>query len=386
VFNRKKKPLHLVLATVLTAVVAVTAAFSLPAACTPARAADLLSSYEALKNNPANQEFLDRLFAAEAGATAADLESFLHDLDNELREGETLTEANFNSEMFSTLQNVITWREHRTIFKALSEAFSEEISYTLSSGQLHPSLVPLRDAVRDSLLGTTSPDDNSPGDGGSGNGGPGTGDAREEDDKDADAPDPEQDENGTTSPAPISYRFTDLEGHWAQEKVEKMAAAGLVAGVSLDHFEPRRPITRAEFTTLLVRALSIPTSGQLRGRFEDVAASAWYFAPVNAATGAGLVSGVTATRFEPQQPITREQLAVMVAGALEAQGKTTIAGSDLGRLSIFQDRQHISPWAQKGVAATVAASLIQGRPEGTFAPRDHATRAEAATLLYNLMQ
>jgi hypothetical protein len=76
----------------------------------------------------------------------------------------------------------------------------------------------------------------------------------------------------------------------------------------------------------------------------------------------------------------------MVAGALEAQGKTTIAGSDLGRLSIFQDRQHISPWAQKGVAATVAASLIQGRPEGTFAPRDHATRAEAATLLYNLMQ
>jgi hypothetical protein len=383
VFNRKKKPLHLVLATVLTAVVAVTAVFSLPAACTPARAAGLLSSYEALKNNPANQDFLDRLFAAEAGATAADLESFLHDLDSELRAGGTLTEANFNSKMFSSIKEVVTWREHRTIFKALSEAFPEEIALALS-GQLHSSLEPLRNAVRDSVLGTTPPENNSPGGDGGGDGtGTGTGDAKEEEGENADTTDPEQDENGTESHVPASPVFSDLQGHWAQEKVEKLAAAGLVAGVSPDSFEPQRPITRAEFTTLLVRILATPTSGQLRGHFEDVAAGTWYFASVNAAANAGLVSGVTPTRFEPKQPITREQLAVMLARAMAAQGKTTTAGED--QLLIFRDRQQISAWARNDVAATVAAGLVKGRPDGSFAPLAHATRAEAATLLYNLV-
>lgn len=558
-FYRKKKPLYIFLAVSLAVMVAVPGVFCPPAGPTSALAADIMSSYQALKKDPTSQVFLDRLY--EAGATEADLESFLNDLDGELRRGESLTEANFNSRMFSVLKEVVTW--HPVIFKALSVGFPEEISYTLDKKELHPSLVPLRNAAADSLLGTTPPDDKSSGGGGGGGGGGGEGAPADRDtveqkisdqlergasrielepsgssdeivipgsaikkvneadkelhlkfdavkiklpvgvisisdqtrfslsakavkrsqaskavsalsrgqklagdifeilastdssvlgldfDKEVTVTlpykasevkadeerlldayrfdegknkwvamkgtvdrswhtvtfatshfsqyavlihDPArdvkpassgEDKSGIEPTTPVPVEFSDMKGHWAQDYVEKLAAAGIVAGVSPERFEPNRQITRAEFAALLVRALDISGSGQLKGRFEDVTAGAWYFTTVNAAADAGLVNGVSATRFEPNQAITREQLTVMIARAMTIQGKTIIGSED--QLNIFQDQKQISAWAKKGVATTVAAGMVQGRPDGTFAPLANATRAEAATLIYNLL-
>jgi lactocepin len=558
-FYRKKKPLYIFLAVSLAVMVAVPGVFCPPAGPTSALAADIMSSYQALKKDPTSQVFLDRLY--EAGATEADLESFLNDLDGELRRGESLTEANFNSRMFSVLKEVVTW--HPVIFKALSVGFPEEISYTLDKKELHPSLVPLRNAAADSLLGTTPPDDKSSGGGGGGGGGGGEGAPADRDtveqkisdqlergasrielepsgssdeivipgsaikkvneadkelhlkfdavkiklpagaisiseqarfsvsikvvkpsqaskavsalsrgqrlagdifeilastdssvqgldfDKEVTVTLPYQasevkaeeerlldayrfdeeknkwvamkgtvdrswhtvtfstshfsqyavlihdpardvkpassgeDKSGIEPTTPVPVEFSDMKGHWAQEYVEKLAATGIVAGVSPERFEPNRQITRAEFATLLVRALELPATVQLKGRFDDVAAGAWYFAPVNAAADAGLVNGVSATRFEPNQAITREQLTVMIARAMIIQGKTITGSED--QLNIFQDQKQISSWARTGIATAVAAGMVQGRPDGTFAPLANATRAEAATLIYNLL-
>ena len=379
--NYKKTPTSFIRALFLAILLVFTAIPSLPAVSSSVCAAGLLSSFEALKNDPDNQIFLGRLYAAEAGATETNLKSFLHDLDSKVRAGGALTGDNIDSQMFAALNEVILWGKHETICDALLQAFPEEITYTLSHKKLHPSLEPLRNAVRASML-EIAPPGGTPDGGGS----PGAteGNAKEED-QNADLPEPGQDENGTAPPVSINFVFTDLKGHWAQEKVERLAAAGLVAGVGANSFEPQRPINRAEFTSLLVRALVLPTGGQLHGRFEDVAADTWYFVSVNAAAEAGLVSGVSARQFEPLQPITREQLAVMITAALKAQGRAIEEGSIDLSLTIFQDRQHISPWAQKGVAAAVCTGMLQGRPGGIFEPRAHATRAEAAVLLYNFI-
>jgi hypothetical protein len=182
----------------------------------------------------------------------------------------------------------------------------------------------------------------------------------------------------------VPPNFTDMNGHWAQGTIEKLAAQGIVCWITADKFYPNRGITRAEFATMLLRALNLPATTQLRGRFEDVPADAWYFSSVNAAAEAGLVAGISANRFAPNQPITREQLAVMVARALTLRGKT-ITG-DEAQLTVFKDQKQISTWARKGVAQAIAGKIVGGRPDGTFGPSAPATRAEAATMIYNLLQ
>jgi hypothetical protein len=131
-----------------------------------AQSADLLSSYNILKNQYPN--YINKIIAG--GASEAQIESFLIDLDDNVRHRGELNEANFNNMMYEALQEVITDREHRTLFKAMLSQFKEEIDYTIDTHTLHSNLVPLRNAVKDSVLGKTV--DNNP-NSSPGGGGPG---------------------------------------------------------------------------------------------------------------------------------------------------------------------------------------------------------------------
>ncbi|MBD2860673.1 S-layer homology domain-containing protein [Paenibacillus sp. IB182363] len=174
--------------------------------------------------------------------------------------------------------------------------------------------------------------------------------------------------------------FDDLSGHWAKADVELLASKLIVHGVTDSRFAPNADITRAEFTALLVRALglSLNPDGQTSD-FADVAANAWYMPAVEAAVNAGLASGISPDRFAPNERITREQMAVMVAKALSFAGKEVVA--DRGALVKFTDRTSISTWAIDAVAQAVAAGIINGMPDGTFTPSEHATRAQATAVL-----
>lgn len=136
-----------------------------------ALAQDMLSAYNILKNDPANQVFLNRLLAA--GATEAQVESLLNDLNDQVRASGPLTDQNFNRLMYNALEEVITWPKHKDISFALLDAFGEEIDHTIQNKKLHEDLIPLRNAVHDSLLGPSTPGDNQSGPG-SGGGAPGT--------------------------------------------------------------------------------------------------------------------------------------------------------------------------------------------------------------------
>ncbi|MCU6711947.1 S-layer homology domain-containing protein [Paenibacillus sp. J5C_2022] len=179
--------------------------------------------------------------------------------------------------------------------------------------------------------------------------------------------------------------FDDLSGHWAREDVELLASKLIVNGVTDSGFAPDADITRAEFTALLVRALGLSPNpdGQPSG-FADVAANAWYRPAVEAAVNAGLASGLSPDRFDPNERITREQMAVMVARALSFAGKE--AAADMGVLGSFTDRTSISAWAADAVAQAVAAGIITGTPGGTIMPSEHATRAQATAMLKRFLQ
>ncbi len=115
-------------------------------------AADFLSAYQVLKNDYGY--VIDRIVAG--GATEAEIEALLVDLEAEVNSDGTLTEGNFNSVMYQAFEEVIQWRIHRNVFRALMESYGDEIEYTLDNEELHPELVPIRNAVMEALLGAGS--------------------------------------------------------------------------------------------------------------------------------------------------------------------------------------------------------------------------------------
>lgn len=185
----------------------------------------------------------------------------------------------------------------------------------------------------------------------------------------------------------VKVSFTDMAGHWAASDIERMVRLGLVAGVSPTEFAPDRTITRAEFAALLVRALGLEAGGRFSPRFDDVPSAKWYCGVVNAAAAAGLISGYSAVAFGPDDAVTREQIAVMIARGLAYKGKGITLGQDAVefRLAGFNDRLEISPWAQKAVAEAMQLSIVRGRSTDAFAPGSGATRAEAAVMILRML-
>lgn len=176
-----------------------------------------------------------------------------------------------------------------------------------------------------------------------------------------------------------SALFSDIIGHWAKADIEEMANRGVVSGVGGGLFEPDRAVTRAEFATMIAKALDLldkTTAG-----FEDVPENAWYYSSVNAAANAGLVAGYDGW-FRPDDLITREEMAVVIAKASASLGND--AGS--GGINRFADRNEISGWAYEFVDQAATAGLISGMTADTFAPLENTTRAQAVAVIWRLIK
>ncbi|MGB9803902.1 S-layer homology domain-containing protein, partial [Desulfofundulus sp.] len=123
-------------------------------------------------------------------------------------------------------------------------------------------------------------------------------------------------------------------------------------------------------------------------RFSDVPQNAWYAGMVGAAAKAGLVRGVAEHSFAPAQPITREQMAAMMVRLMARKGlDVTIGGASVSAiLAGFKDAASISPWARNSVALVVREGIMKGRAAAGFTPAGNTTRAEAAVVLYRVLQ
>lgn len=180
---------------------------------------------------------------------------------------------------------------------------------------------------------------------------------------------------------PAAAVFKDVPvSHWAAGYINSLAGLKIISGKTADTFDPNGLVTRAEFASLLTKALNLTVD--TAPAFKDVPSSAWYAAAVAAAHENKLVSGVTATTFAPNQSITREQMAVMVKQGLDKRaGKIFTAGANAS----FSDSASISAWAASAVAVAAEKKIIAGRTDGSFAPKATATRAEAAKVISSLL-
>ncbi|MNC56841.1 Endo-1,4-beta-xylanase A precursor [compost metagenome] len=108
-------------------------------------------------------------------------------------------------------------------------------------------------------------------------------------------------------------------------------------------------------------------------------ANAWYTDAVKTAAAAGLITGYTDGSFKPASPITRQEMATIMAKAMKYTGKSL--NGEPAALAKFSDASVIPAWSRTAIAGVAAEGIIQGRPDGSFAPQALATRAEAATML-----
>ena len=182
-----------------------------------------------------------------------------------------------------------------------------------------------------------------------------------------------------TTPAPtavLQAPFSDVPaGYWASSVIDEVYSRGFVSGYPDGTFRPHKSITRAEFVTILVKAFKLPVVSDI---FFDDTARNWARDYIGTAYHAGIAAGYSDNSFGPDDPITREQMAMMIAGA--AKLKTPVTQSN------FQDRDRISAWARSALAAVAQAGIMKGYPDGTFDPQRHATRAEAVAAIATALQ
>jgi Zn-dependent metalloprotease len=177
--------------------------------------------------------------------------------------------------------------------------------------------------------------------------------------------------------------FGDVQKHWASADIDYLAERSIISGFDTSTFKPNDPITRAQFTTMLVQALGLSPDDTVS--FSDIPANAWYKGNVGAAVRSGIARGIDLHHFQPDDLITREQMAVMIANALTFLDKSFNENETTILLQPFSDRGQISSWARASVAASIEAGIIRGMDKQSFAPLDHATRAQAAVMIRGLL-
>jgi hypothetical protein len=176
--------------------------------------------------------------------------------------------------------------------------------------------------------------------------------------------------------------FSDIQGHWAQQNIETMASKQYVFGETSTLFAPDHPITRAEFAAEIVRALGVGDFPGAGTSFSDVSSNDWYYHVVSVAQALGIVKGYNG-QFNPNQSITRQDIATMVARAIRFIRPDETADSSV--LNRFSDAGQIASYAVPGAAVCVNDGIIQGETKDTFRPLWNATRAEATTMVERMM-
>lgn len=176
-------------------------------------------------------------------------------------------------------------------------------------------------------------------------------------------------------------QFTDVaEDAWYHDYVYDLVYRGVVNGMTATTYEPEGKLTRAQFVKLLACSLAdAETLKTYEGKhpFKD-SEGHWAEAYIAWAKDKGIVEGVSATEFDPEAPITREQMATIFGRYALKQG-IELPKSDNAAGS-FPDADKISDYAREFVELMRIAGILNGYEDGTFRPQGNATRAEAAKL------
>ena len=169
----------------------------------------------------------------------------------------------------------------------------------------------------------------------------------------------------------------DIQGHWAQSTINTWVERGDISGYPDGTFRPNGYITRAEFVILVNNAMGYTQTGY--ASFADVPSYYWGRNAIRTGVAAGYISGDGDGSFRPNDPVTRQEAAVMISRILQL-------GQDNGAAAEYRDLSAMSRWAIGQIGSVSEAGIMAGYPDGTFRPLNLLTRAEAVVSLDKTMQ
>ena len=195
---------------------------------------------------------------------------------------------------------------------------------------------------------------------------------------------------GTSVDVKVTFRAKDYDvfydvsrGDWYYKAVRFVHEKGIMEGTGTHYFSPEADLSRGMLATILYRLEGSPSVSGYSG-FSDVADTAYYAKAVAWAKANGIVNGVTATAYEPDTAVTREELAAILCRYAAFKGKDTAISYDY--LAGFSDANTSHVYARPALNWAVAYDIINGQGNGVLAPRATATRAEVAQVLMNYLE
>ncbi len=165
---------------------------------------------------------------------------------------------------------------------------------------------------------------------------------------------------------------------WYFANIGRAVSLGILNGMGNDRYEPDSPLTRAMFVTMLYRTVQKLGWDVTPGTksFSDVKRGEWYTDAVLWAEKKQIVLGYEDGTFRPDRSITREEMATILDRTIGS-----LMEEPLNTKLTFSDKKEISSWAEQSVCAMVQAGILEGMGRNCFAPKETATRAQAATVL-----
>lgn len=204
--------------------------------------------------------------------------------------------------------------------------------------------------------------------------------------------------------------FTDIANSWARDEINALADLGIINGFADGTYHPNEYNSRAEIAAILVRAFDLESNTTIS--FNDTK-NHWAENYISTAAASGIVKGINADRFAPNEKVTREQLVVMLirASGLNLKDKNpskdnskessvttevyqgssdgaktpVLQGSSAATLLDFIDEATVSDWAKDSMEIAIKNGIIHGYSDKTLGPQANVTRAEACKMINTLL-
>jgi hypothetical protein len=208
------------------------------------------------------------------------------------------------------------------------------------------------------------------------------------------------DEFGYYMVAKLKRGYNDITNHpWARNVLNGLYSKGIMTNLRFDEFGADDRTTRGEFVTLLVKGLNLPLNYDDNNSFYDILpgtrTTTWSYEYIETAARAGIVQGRSVGYFGSELPITREEVAIMIARALELKLPANDSKLEQSLSKSYLDASRIEYYARPAVEAVTKAKIMTGsevtvpgstKPGYNFNPKSELTRAEAGAIVVRMLQ
>ncbi|BBI34996.1 hypothetical protein KCTCHS21_43950 [Cohnella abietis] len=189
--------------------------------------------------------------------------------------------------------------------------------------------------------------------------------------------------NGIYTIIETKFDFPDVIAEWYKKDITLATSSLIVSGTSEQEFGVNQEITRAEFVSIIVKALGIaPTADS--STFKDVGGKTEFATEVEAAVKSGLIKGRSSDKFDPDGSITRQELAAILENVMKYNGVTSQA--DPAILKTYKDQAKVSSFAKAALALMVDQQIIVGVTPTKLDPLSNVTKAQAIVTVMRMLR